>query len=78
VDTKTTTTEALVGEAQRLTQELRDYQEGMTNTGRVRRALWQVLNDRGISQRRIADACGVVEHTVYTELRKHRKATAAT
>tara|TARA_Y100001951_G_C11235617_1_gene237254 strand:+ start:655 stop:885 length:231 start_codon:yes stop_codon:yes gene_type:complete len=76
VEPKTTTTEALVGEAQRLTQELRDYQEGMANTGRVRRALWQVLNDRGISQKRIADACGVVEHTVYTELRKHREAAA--
>ncbi len=76
MEPKTTTTEALVGEAQRLTQELRDYQEGMANTGRVRRALWQVLNDRGISQKRIADACGVVEHTVYTELRKHREAAA--
>ena len=76
MEPKTTTTEALGGEAQRLTQELRDYQEGMANTGRVRRALWQVLNDRGISQKRIADACGVVEHTVYTELRKHREAAA--
>ena len=76
MEPKTTTTEALVGEAQRLTQELRDYQEGMANTGRVRRALWQVLHDRGISQKRIADACGVVEHTVYTELRKHREAAA--
>ena len=76
MEPKTTTTEALVGEAQRLTQELRDYQEGMANTGRGRRALWQVLNDRGISQKRIADACGVVEHTVYTELRKHREAAA--
>ena len=76
MEPKTTTTEALVGEAQRLTQELRDYQEGMANTGRVRRALWQVLIDRGISQKRIADACGVVEHSVYTELRKHREAAA--
>jgi transposase len=36
--------------------------------------VWAALNKRGISQKRIAATCGVVEHTVYTELRKRREA----
>jgi IS30 family transposase len=48
----------------------------MGRCGKERRDIWQELNDRGISQRRLAASCGVVEHTVYTELRKRREAAA--
>ena len=68
--------ELLVSESVRLTQELRALQGEMARCGKERRNIWQELNDRGISQRRLALACGVVEHTVYTELRKRREAAA--
>jgi|TARA_Y100000310_G_scaffold322891_1_gene382529 hypothetical protein len=73
---KKRTTERLVEESQRLTADLRALQAEMARCGKERRAIWQELNDRGISQRRLAVACGVVEHTVYTELRKRREAVA--
>ena len=68
--------DALVDESVRLTKELRSLQAQMAVCGMERRNIWQELNDRGISQRRLASACGVVEHTVYTELRKRREAAA--
>ena len=71
---KQRTTAVLVSEAQRLTQELRTHQTGMTECGEARRRIWAELNSRGITQKRISQACGVVEHTVYTELRRRREA----
>ena len=68
--------EVLVEESVRLTQELRALQGEMARCGKERRDIWQELNDRGISQRRLSLACDVVEHTVYTELRKRREAAA--
>ena len=68
--------EVLVDESVRLTQELRALQGEMARCGRERRDIWQELNDRGVSQRRLSLACDVVEHTVYTELRKRREAAA--
>ena len=68
--------DVLVDESVRLTKELRSLQAQMAVCGKERRNIWQELNDRGISQRRLASACGVVEHTVYTELRKRREAAA--
>ena len=68
--------ELLVSESVRLTQELRALQGEMARCGKERRDIWQELNNRGISQRRLSLACGVVEHTVYTELRKRREAAA--
>ena len=70
------TTELLVSEARRLTSDMRALEAEVVRCGRERRDIWQELNDRGISQRRLAIACGVVEHTVYTELRKRREAAA--
>ena len=70
------TSPVLVSESKRLTDELRQLQAEMARCGRTRRDIWQELNDRGISQKRLALACGVVEHTVYTELRKRREAAA--
>ena len=70
------TTEILVSESKGLTEELRHLQAEMARCGKQRRDIWQALNARGISQRRRALACGVVEHTVYTELRKRREAAA--
>jgi acetylglutamate kinase len=70
---KQTTSPVLVSESKRLTDELRQLQAEMARCGRARRDIWQELNDRGISQKRLALACGVVEHTVYTELRKRRE-----
>ena len=67
------TTEALVGKSQALTVEMRQLQDEVAKRGAERRKVWAELNNRGISQKRIAIACGVVEHTVYTELRKGRK-----
>ena len=67
------TSPVLVSESKRLTDELRQLQAEMARCGRTRRDIWQELNDRGISQKRLALACGVVEHTVYTELRKRRE-----
>ena len=67
------TTETLVGKSQELTVEMRQLQDEVARRGSERRKVWAELNGRGISQRRIAQACGVVEHTVYTELRKGRK-----
>lgn len=66
-------TPILISEAQRLTQRLRTLQADMAEAGEQRRKIWADLNERGITQRRIADACEVVEHTVYTELRKNRE-----
>jgi IS30 family transposase len=68
--------DVLVDESVRLTKELRSLQAQMAVCGKERRNIWQELNNRGISQRRLASACGVVEHTVYTELRKRREAAA--
>ena len=68
--------DVLVDESVRLTKELRSLQAQMAVCGKERRDIWQELNDRGVSQRRLASACGVVEHTVYTELRKRREAAA--
>ncbi len=68
--------EVLVDESVRLTQELRALQGEMARCGRERRDIWQELNSRGVSQKRLALACDVVEHTVYTELRKRREAAA--
>ena len=68
--------EVLVAESVRLTTELRRLQAEMARCGKERRDIWQELNDRGISQRRLSLACDVVEHTVYTELRKRREAAA--
>ena len=70
------TTALLVTESQRLTAELRSLQEKMGYCGEQRRRIWAELNSRGITQKRISQACGVVEHTVYTELRKGREAVA--
>ena len=64
--------ELLMSESVRLTQELRALQGEMARCGKERRDIWQELNDRGISQKRLALASDVVEHTVYTELRKRR------
>ena len=69
-------TDALVTESVRLTKELRSLQAQMATCGKERRNIWQELNDRGISQRRLSLACDVVEHTVDTELRKRREAAA--
>ncbi len=66
----------LMEKSVRLTQELRALQGEMARCGRERRDIWQELNSRGVSQKRLAVACDVVEHTVYTELRKRREATA--
>ena len=68
------TTEALVDEAQALTDEMRSMFKGVAECNMRRREVWAALNQRGISQKRIAATCGVVEHTVYTELRKRREA----
>jgi len=68
--------DVLVSESVRLTREIRELQEQLARCGKQRRQIWRALNDRGISQKRLADACGVVEHTVYTELRKQREAAA--
>ena len=68
--------DVLVDESVRLTKELRSLQAQMAVCGKERRGIWQELNDRGVSQRRLSLACDVVEHTVYTELRKHREAAA--
>ena len=73
---KKRTTDVLVSESVRLTKELRSLQAQMAVCGKERRGIWQELNDRGVSQRRLSLACDVVEHTVYTELRKHREAAA--
>ena len=73
-DMKQRTTAMLVNEAQRLTQELRTHQLGMSECGKERRRIWAELNSRGITQKRLSQACGVVEHTVYYELRRHREA----
>ena len=68
--------ELLVSESVRLTTELRRLQAEMAKCGKERRDIWQELNDRGVSQKRLSLACDVVEHTVYTELRKRREAAA--
>lgn len=68
--------EVLVDESVRLTKQLRDLQAEMAKCGKERRDIWQELNNRGISQKRLSLACDVVEHTVYTELRKRREAAA--
>ncbi len=66
----------LIDESVRLTKELRDLQAQMAKCGKERRNIWHELNNRGVSQRRLSLACDVVEHTVYTELRKRREAAA--
>ena len=68
--------DVLVTESVRLTKELRSLQAQMAECVKERRNIWHELNDRGISQRRLSLACDVVEHTVYTELRKRREAAA--
>ncbi len=67
------TTAMLVTESQRLTTALRTHQAKMGECGEQRRRIWAELSSRGITQKRISQVCGVVEHTVYTELRKHRE-----
>lgn len=70
------TTQALVDRARELTEAMHDQLEHVRRDGQSRRDVWAELNRRGISQARIADACGVVEHTVYTELRRRREEAA--
>ena len=70
------TTQALVERAQDLTSSIQAMVASRSVASQQRRDIWAELNRRGISQIRIAKACGVVEHTVYTELRKRREAAA--
>ena len=46
--------ELLMSESVRLTQELRALQGEMARCGKERRDIWQELNDRGVSQRRLS------------------------
>ncbi len=67
------TTELLVAESQQLTETMREMQARIATCGDTRRGVWVELNRRGISQKKIAEATGVTEHTVYLELRKNRE-----
>ena len=67
------TTELLVAESRQLTDAMRKMQVQITTCGDTRRGVWVELNRRGISQKKIAVATGVTEHTVYLELRKNRE-----
>jgi transposase len=51
-------------------------QERLSEVGELsaeRRALWFEANRAGVSQSALATAAGVVTHTVYSEIRKHRE-----
>jgi transposase len=52
---------------------MREMQARIATCGDTRREVWVELNRRGISQKKIAEATGVTEHTVYLELRKNRE-----
>jgi len=67
------TTEELVVAAQNHTEDMRLLLTEVAQRGNARREIWAELNRRGLSQRKIAVACGVVGQTVYTELRRRRE-----
>jgi IS30 family transposase len=67
------TTEELVKAAQGHTEEMRLLLTEVALRGNTRREIWAELNRRGLSQKKIAVACGVVSQTVYTELRRRRE-----
>ncbi len=51
-------------------------QERLTEVNQLsaeRRALWYEANQAGVSQPKLAAAAGVVTHTVYCEIRKHKE-----
>jgi Trp operon repressor len=67
------TKEVLLAESKFQTQKLKELRDETTEQGKARRRIWSELNNLGVTQREIAQHCGVVGHTVYTELRKLRE-----
>ncbi len=65
--------ESLLKNAKEMTAQIRHHQQQVTTVASERRQLWANLNDNGISQKEIAENSDVVEHTVYTEIRKLRE-----
>tara|TARA_R110002012_G_scaffold160722_3_gene322628 strand:+ start:352 stop:588 length:237 start_codon:yes stop_codon:yes gene_type:complete len=63
----------LLKDAKELTAQIRHHQEQVATVATQRRHLWADLSAKGLSQKEIAQNSDVVEHTVYTELRKLRE-----
>tara|TARA_R110000737_G_scaffold230534_1_gene244032 strand:+ start:461 stop:676 length:216 start_codon:yes stop_codon:yes gene_type:complete len=56
-----------------ITNALKNNQEEITQLGRERRKLWfEIWNDGGISQQKIADYCGITRQVVFLEIKRYR------
>jgi hypothetical protein len=56
-----------------LTLQIQTRLEEVSRLSTERRALWYEANQAGVAQSKLAAAAGVVNHTVYCEIRKHRE-----
>jgi hypothetical protein len=56
-----------------LTARIRHLLDEVTKTSNLRQEVWYDENRAGASQLDLAEKAGVVEHTVYCEIRKHRE-----
>lgn len=58
-----------------LTRQIHDLLDEVSRLASERRRVWHDANKAGTPQSALADAAGVVPHTVYCEIRKHREQT---
>jgi len=60
-------------EGAQLTHRIQSLLEEVSRLSELRRAVWYEGNKVGVSQPLLASAAGVVTHTVYCEIRKHKE-----
>lgn len=56
-----------------LTKKMRHNLDEVNRMSIERRAWWYAQNKKGVPQATLAEEAGVVPHTVYTEIRKHKE-----
>ena len=56
-----------------LTKRMRSNLDEVNRMSIERRAWWHSQNKNGVPQATLAKEAGVVTHTVYTEIRKHKE-----
>ena len=56
-----------------MTKEMADSQQHITDLGKERRRMWfELWNKDGVSQQRIANACGINRNVVCSEIKRFR------
>ncbi len=62
-------------ETARITKELSDSLEHIKYLGKERRRMWFQLWQSGLSQKKIADSCGITRQVVFLEIKRYRTET---